>query len=515
MVAISAMSQANGERPKLVVEIMIDQLRSDYIELLQNHLGENGFKRLTRDGACFENVNFNIDNIDIVSSTAMLVTGTYPRINGLSGAQVYDAQKRIAQNILADPSKMGNFTNEKLSPKALNVSTVSDELKINGGGLGYVYSVAPDAQQAIILAGHAGNGAFWINDVNGKWSTTTFYTDVPQFISNRNYKTPLSSRIDTMSWSPIMDLAKYPDIPSHKKYYPFKYIFPASRKDRYENYKRSALVNEEVTTVALDFLKTLNMGKRGETDMLNIAYSLAPYSNEAGEGSVELQDKYLRLDRQLGRLLDAIDSNVGLQNTLVVVSSTGYFEDNTPVDEKYNIPTGVFTPSKAKSLLNLYLMAVYGNAQWVSDYHNECFYLDRKLIKEKNINLQEIRKSASDFLRRMSGVTEAYSIDEIIDNPTGATAQRMRNSLVPSHVGDILIKIMPGWSVASNDNTQPQKVKHVRAQVVSTPVYILHPAVKAQKINTLIDATLLAPTVSRLLRIRSPNAASEKPYILE
>lgn len=516
MVALSAVSQTAGGRPQLVVEIMIDQLRSDYIELLQNHFGENGFKLLVQNGACFENVDFNIDNLDIVSSTAMFVTGAYPRINGLSSAKVYDVQKRISKKILCDPDKLGNFTSEKLSPQALQVSTVSDELKMNGGGLGYVYSIAPDAQQAIILAGHAGNGAYWINDVNGKWSTTTYYADVPQFITNRNYKMPLSTRIDTMSWSPMMDLTDYPGIPALKKYYPFKYIFPSSRKDRYERYKKSALVNEEVTSVALDFLKSLNMGRRGEMDMLNIAYTLSSYSSDAGYGSVELQDKYLRLDKQLGRLFDAIDRSVGLKNTLVVVSSTGYFEDDTPVDAKYNIPSGVFTPSKAKSLLNLYLMAVYGNAQWVDDYNDKCFYLNRKLINERNINLKEIRKNASDFLRRMSGVVESYSIDEIIDNPVGMKAQRMQNGVVAGHSGDIIVEIMPGWTILASDNhTHVQKEKYVRSCAISSPVYFLHPSIKAQKINTPVDATILAPTVSRLLRIRSPNAATEKPYVFE
>lgn len=515
MVALSALSQTNGERPQLVVEIIIDQLRSDYIELLQNHFGESGFNRLTQNGACFENVDFNIDNIDKVSATGMLVTGAYPRINGLSGAQVYDAQKHSAKNILTDPDKLGNFTSENLSPKALRVTTISDELKINGNGLGLVYSIAPDAQQAIVMAGHAGNGAFWINDVNGKWSTTTFYTDVPQAISTRNYKTPLAVRLDTMMWSPAMDLAKYPDIPVHKKYYPFRYVFPSSRKDRYSSYKKSALVNEEVTSVALDFLKSLNMGGRGETDMLNIAYTAAPFNDECGHGSVELQDIYLRLDKQLGRLFDAIDSSVGLQNTLVFVSSTGYFEDNAKTEDKYKLPVGEFTPSKAKSLLNLYLMAVYGNAQWVSDYYGETFYLNQKTVKEKNVDIKEVRKKASEFLRRMSGVAEAFSIDEIIDNPLGENAKRIHNGLVPSNAGDVFIEIMPGWSVVENENTPNQRVKQVRANVVSTPMYILHPQVKSQKIYTPIDATLLAPTVSRLLRIRSPNAAEEKPIILE
>lgn len=515
MVAISAMSQSSGERPQLVIQIMVDQLRSDYLDLLQDYLGESGFKRLAANGACFENIDFDIDEVDLVSGTAMFVTGTYPRINGISGEYIYNPQKKAAQKILADPSKMGNFTNEKLSPAALKSSTVSDELKIHSDGLGYVYSIAPDAQQAIILAGHAGNGAFWINDINGKWSTSTFYTDVPQAISNRNYKNALSSRIDTMSWTPMMDLAKYPGIPSHKKFYPFKYIFPASRNDRYVNYKRTALVNEEVTSVALDFIESLKMGTRGETDMLNIAYSLSTYSDNAGAGSVELLDKYLRLDRQLGRLLDAIDNRVGLDKTLVVLASTGYFKENTPVDEKFRIPSGIFSPSKAKSLLNLYLMAVYGNAQWVDNYHDDYFYLNQKLIKEKGLNLKEVRNNASSFLRRMSGVAEAYSVDEIIDGPADGVSKRIYNGLIANHVGDVIVKVMPGWTISQTEDSTNPNSKHIRTAAISTPAYILHPCIKAQKITSPVDATLLAPTISRLLRIRSPNAASGKPFILE
>ena len=515
MVAISAMSQTSGERPQLVVKIMIDQLRGDYIELLQDYFGEAGFKRLISKGACFENLDFNIDKVDIVSGTAMIVTGTYPRINGLTAEHVYDVHKRIEQDILTDPTKMGNFTSEKLSPKALKVSTVSDELKINGDGFGCVYSIAPDAQQAIILAGHAGNGAFWINDVNGKWSTTTYYTDVPKAITNRNYKNSLTTRIDTMSWVPMMQSSNYPCVSSHKKFYPFKHTFPASRVDRYATYKRSALVNEEVTSMTLDLLASIELGNRGETDMLSIGYSLAPYSNELGDGSVELQDKYLRLDHQLGRLFDAIDSKVGLDKTLVVVSSTGYYSENVSVKEIYNIPSGQFSPVKAKSLLNLYLMAVYGNAQWVADYQNESFYLDHKVVKAKNVDIKEMRKKASDFLRRMSGVEESYSVDDIIDNPLGESAKKIQRGLIASHVGDVIIKVMPGWGIIEHEGTPRKNVKHIRSSVVASPAYIMHPSVKAQKITIPVDATILAPTVSRLLRIRSPNAAYGKPYILE
>ena len=200
MVAISALSQTKGERPQLVVGIIIDQLRSDYIELLQNHFGQNGFNRLLRDGVYFEDVNFDVADLDKVSGTSIVMTGAYPSISGVGGATIYDPQKKRSQYTLNDPSKLGNFTSETYSPAALKVSTIGDELRVSNDGLGYVYSIAPDPQQAIILAGHAGNCAFWINDLNGKWATSTFYKEVPQVISLRNYNNPLSSRIDTMAW---------------------------------------------------------------------------------------------------------------------------------------------------------------------------------------------------------------------------------------------------------------------------------------------------------------------------
>lgn len=513
MVALSAMSQAQQEgngRPQLVVEILIDQLRSDYLELLQTHFTENGFNRLTRDGAYFESVDFKMNNVDMVSATATLMTGTYPSINGLPSGMVYDAQKRMGQKVLVDRNATG--TNEVLTPKPLKVSTVSDELRVNSNGLGYVYSIAPDAQQAILLAGHAGNAACWINDVNGKWVTSSFYPESPQVISVRNLSAPLSSRVDTMSWVPSIPLANYPEVATYKKFYPFRYTFPPARKDRYKNYKKSALVNEEVTSVAIEFLAGIKLGARGEIDMLNIAYTAAPYSDEAGDGSVELQDTYLRLDRQLARLFEAIEKNVGLNNTLVFVSSTGYFEDNNKIDPKFNIPSGEFQPSKAKSLLNLYLMAIYGNAQWVDNYYEGSFFLNRKLIKEKNVDLREIREKSSDFLRRMSGVANAYSLDEVLENPHGEVEKLMHNGIVMDYAGDVLVEVMPGWTIVENEQAQTQKVKQVRANVVSTPAFFLHPSVKPQKITTPIDASLLAPTVSRLLRIRSPNAALGKPY---
>ena len=164
LVAMSALSQVSSGRPTLIVGISIDQLRGDYLDLLQSQFGNGGFKRLMAEGAHLDNVVFDMAQLDKTTSTAVIYTGTYPNVNGITGATVYNEEARRVTLILNDPKFIGNATDETLSPMAIKVSTISDELRMDNNGIGDVYAIAPDAQQAILMAGHAANGAFWISD---------------------------------------------------------------------------------------------------------------------------------------------------------------------------------------------------------------------------------------------------------------------------------------------------------------------------------------------------------------
>ncbi len=515
MVALTALSQDTGERPKLVVGIVIDQLRSDYIDLLQARFGEDGFKRLMRDGAFLENVEFDVPDLDIASGTALLMSGAYPNVNGIPCSYVFDRKHDKPQYILADPSAMGNFTDDAYSPAAYRVSTITDELRLHTSGMGAVHSIATDPQQAILLAGHAANSAFWINDATGNWASTTFYRNSPQILSGRNYRLPLASRLDTMSWVPAIPLDNYPDILSFKKYYPFRYIYSSSDRDRFRKFKKSALANSEVTTVAIEYLNTLKLGKRDQTDMLCLGYTATPYSyTYDGDGRVENQDLYIRLDRELGRLLSEIDRSVGLGNAMVFVASTGYYYDSTRPDERFNIPTGEFYPNRAISLLNMYLMAIYGNGQWVDGYFNRHFYLNHELIKERSLSLEELRAKSSELLRQMSGISAAYTFEEILNNPASAEARALHSGTVPDYCGDVVVDVSPGWVIMDTDGNDFDESKLIRTNVVNTPVFIMAPSVKPQKISVPVDAAAIAPTISSILRIRSPNAARQMPLSL-
>lgn len=511
LVGFTTVVFADPSRPKLVVGIVVDQLRSDYIDFLKERFGKDGFNLLINNGLYLKNVDFEVRDLDRANSTAILYTGNFAPASGIPAEKVFDIASKYPLPVLHDPAIIGNFTNETYSPAALRLSTISDELAIDGVGLGAIYSIAPDAMQAIIMTGHAGSSAFWINDENGKWSTTTYYKEVPNVISQRNYRHPLSERLDTMVWTPSTPLDSYNGVPAQKKYFPFRHSFPKKSADRYEKFKGSALVNTEITDIAIDYIKNLQLGQRGDViDMLNVGYTAAPYKDTPdGDVRLELQDTYLRLDAQLQRLLAAVKEYVGFDNALIFLSSTGYYDDSVVDDSKYRIPSGNFSMKRAVSLLNSYLSAQHGNDQYVDGSFRNMVYLDRNTLDRHGLSVADVRRDARDFLMRMSGVADVKSITDI----TGETTPELRSlsrGIDPKTAGDLRLEFAPGWTV-HDDVRLPAYEWQVRQGNPATPAFIMAPGVPVKTVTTPVSATSIAPTVCSVMRIRSPNGAFDTP----
>lgn len=507
---VAAADTASG-RPKLVVGIVVDQLRSDYLEYLRQLFGEKGFRRLMEKGVYVKDLDFNAELTDPASATALLYTGALPRVNGVPSAEIYSAADSKLIPALEDANSMGNFTRESLSPVKLRVSTLADEAAIDGIGLTSVYAISPDPQQAIIMAGHAGNCALWINDVDGQWSSTAYYRDFPQFISRRNRTMPLRQRLDTLRWTPALRTDRYPGLSLTEREGSFRHTFSKSDRNLFRQYKTSAPVNTEVTDVAIAALSDLSLGQHKDAvDMLSIGYTAAPFQAPKGNaGELELQDIYVRLDSQIGRLLDEIDRKVGLENSVIFLSSTGYYNDPTPTDPKYRIPTGDVTLRRVESLLNSYLSAKYGNGDYVKGIAGNQIFLDRQTLETKTRDADEAIRDARDFIVKMSGIADARTLSDILSDPSQEGAQT-RNSIDPKSAGDIIITFNPGWNVV-DDTRYPSVVVHQRASAAPTPFFLLAPNVEAQVVTTPVDAVRIAPTISSTIHIRAPNGSSARP----
>lgn len=494
-------------RPKLVVGIVVDQLRTDYIESLREMLGQGGFRRLMNNGLYLTNIDFKIPNPDATSASAIIQTGAYPRKTGITGTDVYNPSTQTVGSVFNDPAFIGNFTSETYSPTALRVTTISDEIAVATEGESSIHSIAPDAETAIILSGHSGNSAFWINDDTGKWSSTTYYPSQPASLQNKNYNQPLVSRLDTMRWMPLKRGVKYPDISQTKSAAGFRYVFPRSDRNVYSLYKHSPYANSDITDAAIEYLRDLNLGKRTEgTDVLNLGYTLAAFPGTEGQDAKYANlDSYLRLDGDLNKLFNEIDRQVGLDNALIYLVSTGYVDEPGTDNSKYKLPTGNFSVKRALSLLNSYLSARYGNGSYIGKYHNSQIYLDSKAIEEKGLDRNKIAEDSRDFLMKMSGVSEAYTNNDLM-SPAVPQLEGHRLATDPKFSGDLLLEFNPGW-IVTDDSVYPPVVMDNKTTAYATPAFILGKGVKSEKIDTRQDAASIAPKIASLLRIRPPTGS--------
>ncbi|MDE6557009.1 MAG: alkaline phosphatase family protein [Duncaniella sp.] len=513
--ALGASAEAPSPRPRLVVGIIVEGLTADYVDLLRSNMGEGGFNRFIRDGVVIDNVDYG-PGIDATAATAILMSGAAPGVNGIPSGRVWDPKMRFDIPVLLPADKAGRYTDADLSPKALQVSTLADEIRIADGGISGVYSIASDPQTAILLAGHAGNSATWISETDGKWTRSTSHPGFPTVLARRNVGLTLASRLDTLSWQPLKSLDSYPDLPAHKKTYPFRYTFPSRFPDRFRQFNASAAGNHEIVTAATDYISGLKLGKREVTDMLALGLDVSPfpYSLEA-DSRLERMDAYLRLDADIASIIKAVEEGPGMANTLLFIAGTPAPSSVRRDDEKWAIPSGQFSPRKATSLLNMYLIALHGNGEWVNGYHNGFFYLNRNLIKDRDLDERAIRAEAAEFLARMSGVADVYTIDDILARRAGDNPLAIQRNISPSHAGDLMVRVSPGW-VVSDSETSVELAQQpvVRWQATTSPVYILSPAVTSTEIGETVDARAIAPTIARILRIRSPNGAALPPLKL-
>lgn len=509
-----SLGAASPQSPKLLVGIVVEGLDGDCLELLRGQFGNGGFRRLESKGISISQTDYGT-YLDAAAAAAEIMTGASPSVSGISAEYIYDPETRRSINIYADAASMGNYTNASYSPAALKVSTVADEARIASGGVNVVYAVAANPAVSLALAGHAGNCALWLDSKTGNWASSTFYKELPVAVAARNRMAPLSVRLDTMSWTPSIDPAGFPMLPDHLTRYPFRHVFPRGNSERLDMFTSSPMVNNEVTDVALDILSSLKVGQhQGVTDVLNVAYTLEPYTyGKNPDNRPEIYDAYVKLDRKLEQLFNTIDKRVGLDSTVVFLAATPRRPGSRRDEERWNIPYGEFSTRKAASLLNIYLMAIYGNGDYVAGFHRGQFYLNQKHIKDRGLDIRAVRAEAADFLSKMTGVDRVYTIDDIIAGRAGEKPETLRRNISKDKAGDIVIEVEPGFETI-DDLTDPNASNggdvH-RLAAATAPAFIMAPGITARTISTPVDARAIAPTVASILRIRSPNGAAVPP----
>lgn len=503
-------------KPRLIISIVIDGLQTEHLMTLWNEFGKGGFKRLYGEGAVCRNTYYPILSSGNAGDYATIVTGTTPYYHGISGNLLYNTKTSSLVPCLFDPLAPGINTSETVSPRALLATTVADELKINSGGKSKVYSIGIHTNEAVLLAGHAADGAVWLSDKNFLWATTSFYpSGLPQWADRMNMDNAITTSAYS-NWQPLNPVGSYQFPPRHRDALRGFIYFTtgASPTEIIANYKKTPLVNSVVKNLALRALDAEQMGLSGNTDYLGLEFTLQVQGDDSYElASAEKEDSYLRLDSELSDLLSKIDEKLGLNNILVMITATQGENHSQATLNAYRINTGRFVPSKSMSLLNLYLMAVYGQNQWVTGYNNKNVYLDRTTIEKKNISLPEIQQRCATFMLDLQGVQTACSADQIMmaDGKGYDEQARMKNSFSKGHSGDVVFSLMPGW-VEANDDGSTVAISNKKESYV--PLILFGYTIKPQIIPSA-SITDIAPTLSYLLQISNPNACTGRGIFLE
>lgn len=499
-------------RPKLVLCVVVDQLRTDYVELLTPLMGEGGFRRLMGHGLYFRDVEAGVARLDRASGTALAMTGTTPGTSGVHHATVWDHAAAKRSDILWDETVMGYYTQSRYSPAALKAGTVVDEVMIDGAGLSLAWSVGTDPQMAVLMAGHAGTGAVWLDPSSGKWSSSTYYKELPEPVLRRNAGRGLAAKLDTMQWKPLLPLDKYPGLPAQKRMYDFRHTFPGKERDVYTKFALSPKGNTEVTDIAVDLLKTLRLGSRGDAvDVLCVGLVAAPFPYvKDGDYRLELEDTYLRLDKDLARLVSAADKATGGDFVLSLVS-TGYYDDARPDDPKYRMPSGEFSVKKAISLLNAFYTSRFGPGHYVEAIIDGCVYLNHDTLATKGVSEDEAASQGKVFLSKMSGVEGVYTLTDLLSGDT-ERERALRPAVDPKGGVDLWMEFAPGWNV-TDDTLYPAVTAPVRRSRYAAPAFFLGKGVPAARVSQEVDMRMLAPTLSSILHMRTPNSADLKGYL--
>lgn len=490
--AETAAQKGTRQVPRLVVNITIDQLRSDFLEAYAPLYGETGFKKLMTQGRVYENASYPLVQPDRASAISTVLTGTVPYYHSIVGQSWINRETLRPQYCTED-----NRQNGIVGPHHLAVSTLGDEMKVASDGKALVFAVAPFADAAVLSAGHAADGALWLDERNGQWATSQYYSNEHPITSlGFNELSHPSGDIDRLRWVPL----------GQERIFDFRHVFKGHKK--YQEYQTSGLINAHMTDLALAYVRQKGMGKDSITDLLCLTYYAGSLGHQPmSECQLEMKDTYLRLDESIGTLISQLEEKIGRKDILFVVTSTGYCDPEHSDYTKYRIPTGTFYINRAAGLLNMYFGAIWGQGRYIETCTDNQLYINHKLLEQKRVALTDFCQRARDFLLQMEGVKNVYNALQLLSENNSQTA-KVRNGFHPQHNGDILIEVNPGWHL-QNEETGEDRVS--LASAIPFPIILYGADIQSEQVNTPVTTDRIAPTLSRAIRIRAPNACSSEP----
>jgi predicted AlkP superfamily pyrophosphatase or phosphodiesterase len=502
--------------PKLVVGIVVDQMRYDYLFRYWDKYSDSGFKKLINDGFLCKNVHYNYIPTYTAPGHASVYTGTTPSVHGIVSNDWYDRVSGKNVYCTTDSTVNSIGASGKMSPRNLFATTMTDELRLATGKLGKVIGIALKDRSAILPAGHMANAAYWFDGPSGNWVSSTYYfRALPAWVPGFNTR-KLQDQYLSKPWETLLPLEKYTESIADDNVYEepfitepkpvFPHNLPAIRKSDTELLKRTPFGNTITVEFAMAAIKGEELGGRNTTDFLCISFSSTDYvGHQFGIDAIETQDTYMRLDKDLAEFLAFLESRIGKENLLVFLTADHGAAHNTGYLKEQKVPAGVIDATKLGNQLEMHLDSAFGAGRYIAAFSSYDLYLNDSIFKSGKLSRKEIENAVKIFLKKSEGVAEVYSADELNDNGDNSPRSMLTRGAHPLRKADIYYVMQPNWMDYTEKGTT-----HGSGYDYDTHVPLLFwggkiPHDSSVQYHSITD---IAPTVCTYLNIPFPNGCT-------
>lgn len=511
------------QRPKLVVGIMVDQMRWDFLYRYHNRYAANGgFKRLLNKGFSCENAFIPYTPTVTACGHTTVYTGSVPAIHGITGNAWWDYDKNRIVYCSEDKTVKtvgSSSTSGEMSPKNMLTTTICDELKLATNFKSKVIGLAIKDRGGILPAGHSADAAYWYESKSGDWITSTYYmTALPKWVTDFNNK-KMADGFYEKGWNTLYPINTYTQSTKDENEYEAKPFgseqkgFPYSLKQfatkNYSAVLQTPYGNTLTMLMAKEAIANEQMGKDSITDFLALSFSSPDYIGHAfGPNSIEIEDTYLRLDKDLGELLDYLDKQVGKNEYLIFLTADHGVAHVPGFMNQNKLPGGTVDDNTMVADLNKLLKDKYGKSNLVLSAYNYQLSLNRVVIDTAKLDEEAIVKDIIQHVQKIEGVDRVFALEELMEQPMNSDVKnRLANGWHPQRSGDIQIILKPGWIDGGATGTTHGLWNPYDSHI---PLLWYGWNIKPGRSTDEVYMTDIAATLAAMLRIQMPSGCVGK-----
>lgn len=514
-----------AQKPKLIVGIVVDQMRVDYLTRYESKFGEGGFKKLIKGGYFNKNANFNYVPTYTGPGHASIFTGSVPRVNGIISNDWYD--KKTGKNIYCAQDEtvttLGSTSNAgKMSPRNMLTTTIGDEMRLATNMQAKVIGISQKDRASILPTGHTANAAYWYDGSNGAFITSTFYMQkLPLWVSAFNDK-KLPEKYLSQDWTTLLPIASYSEsLPDDNAFEGLfkgesKPVFPHKLAELKEKNKGLNMIratpfgNSLTKDFALEAIKNEQLGADAVTDLLSVSFSSTDYvGHQYGINAIETEDTYLRLDKDLEELINYLEKNIGKDNFVIFLTADHGGAHNAAYLQSLKVPAGLIDEKGIEDAMKAHLKEVFGDTL-VMSFSNQQFFLNHTTLAKNKLKLKEVTMEAARYALTLEGVANAYSLYDVIasSQSNDVALSRIYMGFNDVRSGDVILNYLPAYLDYGKTGTT-----HGAAYSYDTHVPLLWYGWKINQGSSYepVNISDIAPTLSSFLDISFPNGCVGKP----